>query len=619
MLSRVIGLLDVGVLANVINANPQMTSDLIPLLAPEVGAGLGAGVSANPALLVETLNALNPAILANALNAHPEISKRLSEVLSPDLGQPIAQGVSANPAFLGELLKNLDPAPIAAALAAHTDFVKSLLTQITPGVVAPMIRGSNRNPAFLSSLISHLSPVTLAGAVNDNPAFLKSLLTNLGGSLGTASAQGLGKDFLSALIGALNPAVIAGAVNANPTFLTDFLAATDPLVAQFLAEGINQNVATHPLGQDMLSVMIANVSGTAAQALAEGINQNVALHGTSDNFLTALLTNTSGDTGLAMANGINNNPTFVQTLVANVDQNTAIAAANALNLSSYRAIHGTAEHPPAYYQFLHKLLANLGPEAAKAGSQGLDNNPQLDPLILGLVSNLNATDVASVIAQGVNANAASQTMIKAVMDKLSANTAQTIALALNANPDMTRFLLKYLNPDTLAAVVNQNAILQPKSSPTDAGNFLAGLISNLDGSVIASAMNDEYTQTGSSLIYRLLTSPDMNGANLANTLNYYGSNMLLGLINNLDGKMVADAINNNPGAKTFLTNLVAYLDPYQLTNLTKQSNADGFMKAVWFYIWVYWTNLAGPAPSTLTFKILDAGVWIPPDSPPYPQ
>ena len=49
-----------------------------------------------------------------------------------------------------------------------------------------------------------------------------------------------------------------------------------------------------------------------------------------------------------------------------MDQNTAIAAANALNLSCYRAIHGTAEHPPEYYQFLRKLLANIGPVVAEA-------------------------------------------------------------------------------------------------------------------------------------------------------------------------------------------------------------------------------------------------------------
>ena len=168
---------------------------------------------------------------------------------------------------------------------------------MSPRVVAPMIRGSNRNPAFLSSLISHLSSVTLAGALNENPAFVKSLLTNLGGSLGTASAQGMGKDFLSALIGALNPAVIAGAVNANPSFLSDFLAATDPLVAQFLAEGINLNVvdgAGNLKANNLLTVLLANVSGDAARALADGINQNVAAHGTTDNFLTALLANTCG-------------------------------------------------------------------------------------------------------------------------------------------------------------------------------------------------------------------------------------------------------------------------------------------------------------------------------------
>jgi hypothetical protein len=464
----------VQVLANIVNANPGLTGDLLPLLAPAVGAGAGAGIGANPGLIVEALSALNPAIVANALNAHPEITEELSRLMPPSLAPYIASGVSANPAFLGELLKNLNPAPVAAALGAHTGLVFDLVSQLPPSVVAPMIRGSNRNPDFLASVLSHLEAGPVAGALNDNPAFLETLLSGLMGSLGTASAQGMtdnwlaGRNFLSALVGALNPAVIAGAVNANPAFLEGFLANSSSLTAEYLARGINQNVVDHPFGQDLLSVLITNISPAAAAALAAGINQNVAAN-PADNLLTGLLANTNGSAGVAIATGLNNNPAFVRVLVENITPATAIAAAQGINFSCQRAQTGTAEHPAAYYQFLRGLLANLGSVVAEESARGLTANPNKEALIAALVNNLNAGVVAPLIAAALDANAASQTMLQAVMGELDATTGHTIALALNANPDMTSWMLEALDAGVVADLLNDNSA------------FLSGLISNLDG------------------------------------------------------------------------------------------------------------------------------------------
>jgi hypothetical protein len=615
MLSRVLGLLDVEVLAEVANANPQMTSDLMPLLSPAAGAGMAGGINSNPALIVEALNALNPAIVANALNAHPEISEKLSSLMPPSLGQPIAQGLSGNPAFLGELLKNLDAAPIAAALSAHTDFIYNLLSQISPSVTAAMVRGSNRNPAFLASVISNLDPNTVAGALNKatesiNPTFMTDLLANLGGAMGEAISQGTtenwmaGKNFLEAVIRYLNPAVIAGAVNANPGFLKGFLAATSPTTAMYLARGINANVDKQPMGQDLLSVLIANVSEDAAVAMAQGINQNVSQNGVADNFLTGMLANTSGPVGVAIANGLNSNPGFIQSVVANISPDTAEAAAKAINLSCQKA----KANPK--YAFLRKLLANLGPEAAAQSAKGLEANSEIEPLVSNLLIKLNGPLVAEDLVAGLNANASSKHLIKGVLANLNATTGVTIAIALNANQKMTEWMLGALDPKGIADLLKDNT------------PFLSSLISNLDGSVIAEAINQEYQASRNEpddkpFLEALMA--EMNGADTAKLLNEYGFNFISGLVENLNGEMVAKAINESPKAVDFLSELIAYMDPYDVAALTSRSNPNGALKDLWIYVVVYWSNLNfGQWDSYLVYKMLDAGVWVPPDAPDWP-
>jgi hypothetical protein len=603
MLSHVIGLIDVQVLANVINANPDMTADLMPLLDPSVGAGLAAGISSNPALLVEMLNALNPAIVVNALNAHPEITEELSRLMPASLGKDIAKGLGQNPAFIGELLKHLDPAPIAAALASNTGLIYDLITGIKPSLVRPMIEGSNQNPDFLAALIGALNPAAVAGALNANPDFVKTLLTDLGGPLGAAQARGLrdnwlrGNDFLPALISALDPAVVAGAVNANPDFLKGFLGATSPSAARYIAEGINLNVATHPFGQDLLSALITNISPAAAATLAQGVNANVAANPT-DNLLTGLLANTSGPAGVAIAIGLNNNPAFIRVLVENVSPDTAIAAAQGINLSCQKAASDSD------YAFLRSMLANLGPGAALAGAEGLDNNPQKEALLTAIINNLNAGAVAPLIAAGVNSNAAAQSMIPAVMQQLSPATAQTMALAMNANPEMTSWLLQELEPSTVTGLLFDNS------------DVIIDLIGNMDGSVIAEAVNAEYDMhPGSSLIERMI--PTMSGAEIADLLSEFGYEFLVELMANLDGGMVARALNN--AGQDFLSELIAFFDPDLFIDMLDAEGVPDFyggsagmggsIKNLNISIFIYMTDL-GIGLGGAAFKTLYADTYM---------
>jgi hypothetical protein len=297
--------------------------------------------------------------------------------------------------------------------------------------------------------------------------------------------------------------------------------------------------------------------------------------------------------------GLNNNPAFIRELIENITAPTAIAIAQGINLSCQKA------HADPNYRFLRNMLANLSSTVAQFSAQGLDANPQKQALITALIQNLNAGAVAPVIASGVNNNAAVQAMIPTLMNQLNAATAQTIALALNANPSMTSWLLQALDPAMVADLLNTNP------------DFIADLLPNLDGSVIANAINAEYAMhPGSSLIERLFASPDMSGANLADTLANFGLPFLTDVLSNLDGTMVAAAINGAP--TDFLSELVAYINPYWVEVLLDTSDIMGAIKNLYVNISVYdasnWMLQMMPA----DLQIRGAEIYIPPAVPPGP-
>ncbi|MDI6832184.1 MAG: hypothetical protein QME88_12765, partial [Actinomycetota bacterium] len=120
---------------------------------------------------------------------------------------------------------------------------------------------------------------------------------------------------------------------------------------------------------------------------------------------------------------------------------------------------------------------------------------------------------------------------------------------------------------------------------------------------------------GSSLIERLLGSPHMSGANLANTLDAVGLNFLTGLIANLDGTMIANAINDNPGAVNLLADLVAYMNPYFVQALVNNSDTNGALKNLYMNVTIYRASnpLLQLMPPDL--QIRGAAVYIPPNKP----
>ena len=81
----------------------------------------------------------------------------------------------------------------------------------------------------------------------------------------------------------------------------------------------------------------------------------------------------------------------------------------------------------------------------------------------------------------------------------------------------------------------------------------------------------------------------------------------------LDGGMIARALNN--ADLTPLIELVAYIDPYFAADYVN-ATIDGVTGDLNYTVYGYRTNLIFPGAEYM--KMLEAGVWIPPDEAPHP-
>jgi hypothetical protein len=116
----------------------------------------------------------------------------------------------------------------------------------------------------------------------------------------------------------------------------------------------------------------------------------------------------------------------------------------------------------------------------------------------------------------------------------------------------------------------------------------------------------------------------MNGGDLANALSDNGLNFLTGLLSTLDGSVVASAINGNPGAVSFLADLIAYLNPYFVESLINSSSDTGAIKNLITSIQTYYAHSNDLFINLLVqfivgqvgdLQIKGARVYIPPDKP----
>ncbi len=638
-LSRMMGYLNPAVLANALNRN----ADMVVTMTTLIDQGLIIRIINQSSLIGASMDYMNPQAVAGALNASTAFINQLVSLLDENLIKELidssmarAQEISEklDPQFMGGLMSNQAMlSRIMAALNNPTDLAKLAVILNSPEaksfveqVIANLDEnagygmGAGLNPDFLRTLLDHLDGEKLAQALNAHPNFLAQLLVNLNGATGRAMAEGTNlnaNNFLGRLIARLEPAVVAYLVNHNADFIAAVVKNTTTNTAAQVAEGINANVAAHPGGGDLLSVVIANITPEVATTLAQALNENVAPGGiyNNQNLLLGLLPNMNGASGARIGLGLSDNPDFLKTLIQNISADTATALADAINLDC-------AEYDPANPAtkenvLLIGLLSTLKPSVAIASAQGMNDNVAL---VAAVINNL-STDTAVKVALVLNAlpvGPAGNPFINGLMGALDANTAAVIAQGMNNKPELADAMIKELNDGPGLAMI-ANAINNNSA-------FLAGLISNLNGGVIAGALNGEYAMRSPqipSLLERIM--PQMNGADLAKTLNDYGHDFLLGLISNLDGAVVAQGMNNLTDAgKTKVAQLIAYMDPYLIADLVNQTATGAYITGqLWVKAYAYRSNLGLPAP--LVFKIRKDNLGVaarvqydPPPRPPWP-
>ncbi len=318
-----------------------------------------------------------------------------------------------------------------------------------------------------------------------------------------------------------------------------------------------------------------------------------------------------------MGLALSDNPDFLKTLIQNISADTATALADAINLDC--AEYDPADPATKEKVLLIGLLSTLKPSVAVASAQGLNDNV---PLVAAVMNNLTSGTAVklALVLNSLPVGPAGNPFINGMMGALNANTAAVIAQGMNNKPELADALIKELNDGPglamLANAVNNNPA------------FLAGLISNLNGGVIAGALNGEYamrTPQIPSLLERIM--PQMNGADLAKTLNDYGHDFLLELILHLDGAVVAQGLNNLPEAgKTKVAQLIAYMDPYLIADLINQTATSSYITGqLWVKAVSYRSNLSGDVPAPLVFKIRRDNLGVaarvqydPPPRPPWP-
>ena len=201
-----------------------------------------------------------------------------------------------------------------------------------------------------------------------------------------------------------------------------------------IAEGLNSN------DSDLTQQMMANLSDAVGRELAAGLNSNSRL-------VTTLMAELDGDTGREVALGLNQNAAggkaFLETMLGATSPGFAQALSAAINTAPYNMD-----------SFLSVLIQNLDADTARDAAQGLNSNPAF---IQHLLMNLDGKGTAEQMA---------------------------------ANEDWTIALTAALDPAALAGALN-TALATPGGQA-----FMADLLGNLDGGIIAEALDNSQNVTG---------------------------------------------------------------------------------------------------------------------------
>jgi hypothetical protein len=197
--------------------------------------------------------------------------------------------------------------------------------------------------------------------------------------------------------------------------------------------------------------------------------------------------------------------------------------------------------------------------------------------------------------------------LSTLIQNLNANTAAAVADGLNGNPALVEHILNHLDGAVMAAGLNAN------------GPWLTALVGALDAPSLASALNTALgTAGGQAFVTDLLSTldggivADALNANPGLTRELLNAGGSIGLGTTLHDLLV-DAAAGNPGA--FLTDLIQGLNGTMLANVLQNAatgatltpgekarlpfqsaNGNGytFLKVTWFYVFLKANTFLGP-------------------------
>ncbi len=336
-LASLIDRLDPAGLAVILNANEAFLTNVMTETAKsqQLLASTASIVNSNPTFLKNLLKYLNAKVVAAALNANGEMTTNLLDRLSPSA---VASIVNANRNFLRDLIGHMDPKVIASTTNNTGPFMTRLYAFLDEGVIGDVV---NHNQTFMIDLVTNLSPTVVAGAVNDashsNPDFIPTLISKLDGTIMGrtmnqvhAAAPGPTghheNDFIGSVMAALRGnasalSAIANAVNANAgtgdNFLSDFMGSSDPTI---LADVVNEAVAWGFATPLILSLS----SGTLADAMNAHPDKTGLLLSTLESTINPV-THQSALT--AITDALNANPNLLPEVLGMLDPAVLTGAA----------------------------------------------------------------------------------------------------------------------------------------------------------------------------------------------------------------------------------------------------------------------------------------------------
>ncbi len=628
MSSALLGYLDTAVVAQIINANGPFLASLIGLLDPAV---LAAGTNANPTFLSRLMRYLDPKAVATAMNGNASSTRSLLNLLSNDLLLRILNVTVHDLGWLNSLLAGLDPIALAMNTNNHTTFPNRLLKYLDPQWVAaiannnptivyyalnaikdpaylPTIAAIANNEALMKRVLPYINTSAIAGALGDNPTLIsnliplvdnelvqraviainnndrlldgimqgtnpyalalalntsngnliRNLIPHLSAATGEAIGQALVDDlkqplsesFLKSLLKYQDGRVIAMALNNavrdRPDFIQRVLEGLTPETAEKLAQAMNESPGTartvasllnadvgraialalnglmnQPNADLILGNLLGGLSPEVGRAIAEGLNQG------DPEFQKQMMANFTGALGTAIAQGINSNTALFNALLPRLNDKSAIAIAQGLNDGCINV--DTQE------TFLEAMLSSSSPQFVQGISNVINTPPyNMDNFIKTLLANLDA-NAATAVAKAANVN---PTFIEYILRNTDG---RQMAETMNANPTFLENLIPLLDPNSLAHALN-TALATPGGR-----SFVNGLLANLQGEVVATALN-----ANPQLTQQLLTAAQSGGNDLggkiAGILNEAlvaspSNNLITTLLRNLNAGPMIDILN----------------------------------------------------------------------------